>query len=263
MFKNWPEVSKIHCVKDAKVPLMQIKFNGISVDLPYAQLKVNYIPDNVDILNPFLLRNIDDTSWKSLSEVQANTRILQLVSYTENFQAILRCLKLLAKRQGVYGNLHGFLGGICLRVLAAYVINGILVQTYEVLEIKPNCVTLCSLVRACGRAGTVNKIGGILRFIENSDVMLDTVFFNCLIDAYGRMGSLAEMKEILVMMEKRVCKPHKITYNTMIKVYLNSGITSPAKELLDVMNKEETGSHLEELGSRKKYTLASTSMLGC
>ncbi|XP_042517827.1 nuclear poly(A) polymerase 3 [Macadamia integrifolia] len=121
MLQNRPEVSEIHCVKDAKVPLMRFKFNGISVDLPYAKLKVNSVPEDLDILNPFFLMNIDDTSWRSLSGVRANIRILQLVPNIENFQAMLRCLKLWAKRRGVYGNLHGFLGGIHMAVLAAYV----------------------------------------------------------------------------------------------------------------------------------------------
>ncbi|XP_065863857.1 nuclear poly(A) polymerase 3 [Euphorbia lathyris] len=121
MFKSRPEVSDIHCVKDAKVPLMRFKFDGISVDLPYAQLKLLTIPDNLDVLNPFFLNNIDETSWKSLSGVRANQQILQLVPNLENFQSMLRCVKLWAKRRGVYGNLNGFLGGIHIAILAAFI----------------------------------------------------------------------------------------------------------------------------------------------
>nr|DAD38327.1 TPA_asm: hypothetical protein HUJ06_008968 [Nelumbo nucifera] len=121
MLQNRHEVSEIHCVKDAKVPLMRFKFNGISIDLPYAQLKVPSVPDNVDILNPLFLRNIDETSWKSLSGVRANICILQLVPNLQNFQSMLRCLKLWARRRGVYGNLLGFFGGIHLAILSAYV----------------------------------------------------------------------------------------------------------------------------------------------
>ncbi|KAI4344757.1 hypothetical protein L6164_011948 [Bauhinia variegata] len=121
MLKRRPEVSEIHCVKSAKVPLMRFKFDGISIDLPYARLKVLYVPENVDILNPFFLRNIDETSWKSLSGVRANKRILQLVPNVKNFQSMLRCLKLWAKRRGVYGTLLGYLGGVHLAILAAYV----------------------------------------------------------------------------------------------------------------------------------------------
>ncbi|RAL47436.1 hypothetical protein DM860_013401 [Cuscuta australis] len=116
-----PEISDIYCVKDAKVPLMRFKFDGISVDLPYAQLKVISIPENVDLFNPFFMRNIDESSWKSLSGVRANRSILSLVPSIEEFQSLLRCVKLWAKRRGLYGNLLGFFGGIHLAVLSAFV----------------------------------------------------------------------------------------------------------------------------------------------
>lgn len=106
-------------------------------------------------------------------------------------------------------------------------------------RIKPSCVTLCSLVRAYGQAGKPEKIGGVLRFIENSDVVLDTVFFNCLVDAYGRMGCFAEMKGVLDMMEQKGCKPDKITYRTMIKAYSINGMTSNVKELQNLIGYAE------------------------
>ncbi|KAF7120840.1 hypothetical protein RHSIM_Rhsim13G0055300 [Rhododendron simsii] len=61
-------------------------------------------------------------------------------------------------------------------------------------RIKPNCVRLCSLVRGYRKA---EKILGVLHFIENADVMLDVIFFNCLVDAYGKMGCFVEMKGVL------------------------------------------------------------------
>ncbi|KAI3522647.1 hypothetical protein L1887_00594 [Cichorium endivia] len=115
------EVSDIHCVKDAKVPLMRFKFEGISIDLPYAQLKVTTVPENVDILNSMFLNGIDETSWKSLSGVRANNSILQHVPDIKIFQELLRCVKLWAKRRGVYGNLFGFFGGVHLAVLSAFI----------------------------------------------------------------------------------------------------------------------------------------------
>ncbi|KAG9154590.1 hypothetical protein Leryth_017346 [Lithospermum erythrorhizon] len=116
-----PEVSDMHCIKDAKVPLMRFKFEGILIDLPYAQLKVKSVPEDVDIFNPYFLRNIDETSWKSLSGVRANKSLLLLVPNVERFQSLLRCVKLWAKRRGVYGNLLGYFGGIHLAVLVAFV----------------------------------------------------------------------------------------------------------------------------------------------
>ncbi|RZC49765.1 hypothetical protein C5167_018188, partial [Papaver somniferum] len=83
MLETRQEVSYLLCAKDSKIPFMRIKYDGISVDLPYAQLKVMSVPDNVDILNPFILENIDETSWKCSSGVRANMKILQLVPNLE------------------------------------------------------------------------------------------------------------------------------------------------------------------------------------
>lgn len=131
-----PEVSGMLCIKDAKVPLMRFKFEGILIDLPYAQLKVKSVPENVDIFNPYFLRNIDETSWKSLSGVRANKSLLLVVPNVERFQSLLRCVKLWAKRRGVYGNLLGYFGGIHLAVLAAFVCQ------------RNSSASLCALVCA-------------------------------------------------------------------------------------------------------------------
>ncbi|RZC54505.1 hypothetical protein C5167_013356 [Papaver somniferum] len=83
MLETRKEVSYLLCAKDSKVSLMRFKYDGISVDLSYAQLKVMSVPDNMDVLNPFILENIDETSWKCLSGVRANMQILQLVPNLE------------------------------------------------------------------------------------------------------------------------------------------------------------------------------------
>lgn len=44
---------------------------------------------NVDLLNPMFLTSIDETSWKSLSGVRVNQRILQLVPNLEVVCSIL------------------------------------------------------------------------------------------------------------------------------------------------------------------------------
>ncbi|KAK8572106.1 hypothetical protein V6N13_047720 [Hibiscus sabdariffa] len=100
MLKNRPEVTEIHRVKDAKVPLMRFEFDGISIDLPYVQLKVLAVPENLDIFDPLFVRDIDETGWKSMSGVFANRQICQLVPNLE---------------------LNGFLGGIHLAILVAFV----------------------------------------------------------------------------------------------------------------------------------------------
>ncbi|MBA0784619.1 hypothetical protein Gotri_025498, partial [Gossypium trilobum] len=100
-----PEVSEIHYVKDAKVLLMRFEFDGISINLPIVQLKVLVVLENLDILNPVFLRDIDETGWKSLSRVLANTRICRLVPDLKALTTLL----------------NGFLGGIHLAILTAFV----------------------------------------------------------------------------------------------------------------------------------------------
>ncbi|CAN4089706.1 unnamed protein product [Withania somnifera] len=74
-------------------------------------------------------------------------------------------------------------------------------------RIRPNCVTLCSLVRAYGKA----------------------------VDAYGTMGCFTELKGVLEMMERSGCKPDKITYRSMIKAYSINGMTRKVTELRNLL----------------------------
>ncbi|KAH0449155.1 hypothetical protein IEQ34_022955 [Dendrobium chrysotoxum] len=120
MLQSRSEVSELHCVKTAKVPLMRFNFNGISIDFPYAQLRVVSVPADVNIFDPCLVIH-DETSQRSFSGVRVNQRILQLVPNLKHFQTMLRCIKLWALRRGLYSNLLGFFGGIYLAILAAFV----------------------------------------------------------------------------------------------------------------------------------------------
>ncbi|KAI8020097.1 Nuclear poly(A) polymerase 4 [Camellia lanceoleosa] len=68
---------------DAHVPVMKLKFNGVSIDLLYASIS--------------------------------------LLVVLEHFHTTLRCLKFWAKRRGVYSNVTGFLGGVNWALLVARV----------------------------------------------------------------------------------------------------------------------------------------------
>ncbi|GJN10636.1 hypothetical protein PR202_ga28747 [Eleusine coracana subsp. coracana] len=67
-----PEVSEVQTVESAKVPLMRFRFDGIAVDFTYAQLPA------IDAA-----KAIDTRSWRSLSGVRVNERIVQLVPDAE------------------------------------------------------------------------------------------------------------------------------------------------------------------------------------
>ncbi|CAN4076839.1 unnamed protein product [Withania somnifera] len=96
---------------------------------------------------------------------------------------------------------------------------------------KPTSFTYCSLVSAYSRAGLLENVGSIMRQVENSDVVLDTPFFNCIISAYGQAGDIERMVALFLEMNVRKCKPDYITFSTMIQAYNSQGMIEAANVL--------------------------------
>uniref|UniRef100_A0A0A9D3R0 polynucleotide adenylyltransferase n=1 Tax=Arundo donax TaxID=35708 RepID=A0A0A9D3R0_ARUDO len=121
MLEGRPEVSELHSIEGAKVPLMRFKFNGILVDFAYVQLPVINAAEAIHAFDPRVLEKVDGASWRCLSGVRVNRQIIQLVPNMKKFQYLLRCLKLWARKRGLHCHLLGFFAGIHLAILAAYV----------------------------------------------------------------------------------------------------------------------------------------------
>lgn len=119
ILQETPEVTQLTQVPDAYVPVVNMEYSGICIDLVFARLPFATIPDDLDLLDHNLLKNLDEKSMLSLNGSRATDEILRLVPDVLTFHAALRCIKLWAKRRGLYNNAMGYLGGVACALLTA------------------------------------------------------------------------------------------------------------------------------------------------
>ena len=126
-------VSDLMAVPDAFVPCIKLRFDGIAVDLTFANLGLAKLPKqpetregwagDISCIESSQMVEIasDAPSLRSLSAVRATHALLTLVPDVEIFRQTLRLVKSWAKLRGIYGNAVGFLGGMSWAVLTAKV----------------------------------------------------------------------------------------------------------------------------------------------
>ena len=113
------EVSELRALSKAYVPVIKFKYKDIDVDLTVARLMAGAsLPDFEDyLIQDAATRDLDPRCLRSLNGYRATRELLQLVPNVAKFQTVLRLVKLWARRQGIYGNMLGFLGGASWAIL--------------------------------------------------------------------------------------------------------------------------------------------------
>ncbi|XP_033969306.1 poly(A) polymerase type 3-like [Trematomus bernacchii] len=117
--KRQREVKDIRVIEEAFVPVVKLTFEGIEIDLVFARVARNRVPQEMDLLREDWLQGTDLHSVRSLNGYRVTEEILRLVPNVQNFRLALRTIKLWAKQRNIYSNSLGFLGGVSWAILVA------------------------------------------------------------------------------------------------------------------------------------------------
>ncbi|XP_017905719.1 PREDICTED: poly(A) polymerase type 3-like [Capra hircus] len=98
---------------------LKLCFDGIEIDILFARLALQTIPEDLDLRDDSLLKNLDIRCIRSLNSCRVTDEILHLVPNIDNFRLTLRAIKLWAKHHNIYSNILGFLGGVSWAMLVA------------------------------------------------------------------------------------------------------------------------------------------------
>lgn len=117
--KAQKEVKDIQVIEEAYVPVINLSYDGIEIDVVYAKVMRKSISDKLNLLDSTLLQEMDKHSARSLNGYRVSEEILRLVPNVYNFRRALTVIKHWAKCRNIYSNKLGFLGGVSWCILVA------------------------------------------------------------------------------------------------------------------------------------------------
>lgn len=137
MLREHEKVACLSAVPEARVPLCKFKYDGVDIDMVYSQVQHDSLyRANFQLSDMNNLRNMEKQSVDSLNGSRVAEALLKLVPDKNAFIEALKCIKLWAKRRGIYSNVMGYLGGISWAILVA-----------RVCQLYPNQNYGCIVVR--------------------------------------------------------------------------------------------------------------------
>ena len=118
--RETPGVTGLTEVSKAAVPVIKMTFNGVEIDLLLAVISRKTVTNDLgNLLDDNIFRGCDTNSIRSLAGSRDTNAILSLVPNRDNFELVLRCIKLWSKNRGIYENVVGYFGGITWAILVA------------------------------------------------------------------------------------------------------------------------------------------------
>ncbi|GFE52610.1 poly(A) polymerase [Babesia ovis] len=116
-----PAITKLHAVPDAYTPVIKLIYDGVDIDLLFASLPAQTVPEEIDVLDDAILRNMNEATARSINGCRVAALILSLVPNKDHFRTTLRYVKLWANRRGLYTTVMAYMGGVAWAILTARV----------------------------------------------------------------------------------------------------------------------------------------------
>ena len=122
LLREQNNISEVHAVPEAFVPVIKFECDQVDFDLSMAHMPCDTIPKDLSVLSDEHLKELQDPKDVTcLNGPRVTLEILRRVPNRDNFLTFLRCIKLWARRRGIYSNIVGFPGGVAWAIMGAKV----------------------------------------------------------------------------------------------------------------------------------------------
>ena len=114
---KFPGIKHLNAIETAFVPIIKLVVNDVQIDLLFARLQYCQIPDNFNLMDTSLIKQLDPKCIRSINGYKVTMDILNSVPNFETFKLTLKAVKFWARQRFLYCHVIGFLGGISWTIL--------------------------------------------------------------------------------------------------------------------------------------------------